>query len=74
MEIKVFEEETSVTRYIPFCLTIRNKEYNGIFKEEINSIGGMEDYFFEIIWDDKPPKDIDEEELIDEILKKIRGQ
>lgn len=71
-KLKVFKDEISETRYIPFEIKVQGETYTGTLVEMYNPVGGIETFAeYEIDWDTHGPADIDEETIKDEILKQV---
>lgn len=71
MDIRIFDDEISHIRTVPFCVTVNDNEYYGVFTELRTTVGGMVDYSYEITWEGEVPE-VDEDKLMDEIFELIR--
>lgn len=71
MDIRIFNDEISHIRTVPFCVIVNNNEYYGVLTEMCTTVGGMEDWSYEITWEGEIPE-VDEDKLMDEIFESIK--
>lgn len=73
MKIRVFEDEVSYERTIPFEIEWKGKTYEGVVIETNQIVGGLElEPEYEVIWDDEDPG-VDRTEIVEMVLAELNG-
>jgi len=73
MKIRVFEDEISYEKTIPFEVEHQGKTYEGVVIETNQIVGGLElEPEYKVIWDDEDPG-IDKTEVVELVLLVLKG-